>query len=226
MNDSSHFKYLYADIITFWRFWHITGEILNIPRKYLTAHFMIKYSILSSFPPYFQRNVNISPVFFSVTEGKEKHICIPWCSLFPHWKPRREIACSVFWRKCDGWSVTGYMIPQEANLTAKLLSCIHLSILVGKSLKVQAAEVQLFLCCSEQQNHFPQRKSFELLLLKSVFKTNLLNTLFAWGLKKSADNHTGTHQYLPLSCFDKYISLNSRGFWFNFNSSQCAFSEI
>lgn len=116
-------------------------------------------------------------------------------ALFPPWKPGREVPCSVFWRKCDGWSVTGYVIAQEASVTAKPLSWIHLSVLVDESLKVQLAEVQLFLHCSEQQNHFPQRKSFELLLLlKSVFKDNLLNTLFAWGLTKSADNHTGTDQ--------------------------------
>lgn len=207
MNDS-HFNYLYAYIITFCRFWHITGEILNILLKYLTAHFMIKYLILSNFPPYFLRSVSISLGSFQrprekkgEKKGKEKHICVPWCSLFPPWKPRGEMPCSVFWRKCDGWSVTGYMIAQEANLTAKTLSWIHLSILGDESVKVQPAEVQLFLCCSEQQNHFPQRKSFELLLLKSVFKANLLNTLFTWGLTKSADNHTGTDQYLPLSCF-------------------------
>lgn len=33
MNYSSHFKYLYAYIITFCRFWYITGEILSIPLK-------------------------------------------------------------------------------------------------------------------------------------------------------------------------------------------------
>lgn len=146
------------------------------------------------FPTMFPKECEYLSGFFSVIEGKEKHICVPWCSLFPPWKPRREMPCSVFWRKRNGWSVTGYMIAQEANLTAKTLSWIHLSILVDESVKVQPAEVQLFLCCSEQQNHFPQRKSFELLLLKSVFKANLLNALFTWGLTKSADNHTGTDQ--------------------------------
>lgn len=193
MNDSSHFNYLYAYIITFCRFWHTTGEILNLPLKYLTAHFMINYFILSNFPPYFLRNVSISLGSFQ-SQREKKSTFVFLGALFPPWKPRREMPCSVFWRKRNGWSVTGYMIAQEANLTAKTLSWIHLSILVDESVKVQPAEVQLFLCCSEQQNHFPQRKSFELLLLKSVFKANLLNALFTCGLTKSADNHTGTDQ--------------------------------
>lgn len=72
MNDNSHFKYLYAYIITFCRFWYVTGEILISPLKYLTAHFMTKYSILSSFPPYFLRNVNI----FLTHRGKRLgHLC-------------------------------------------------------------------------------------------------------------------------------------------------------
>lgn len=131
-------------------------------------------------------------LFQSQREKKSSFVFLG--ALFPPWKPRREVPCSVFWRKRDGWSVTGYMVAQEASVTAKTLSWIHLSILVEESLKVQLAEVQLFLHCSEQQNHFPQRKSFELLLLKSVFKANLLNTLFAWGVTKSAENHTGTDQ--------------------------------
>lgn len=72
MNDSSHFKYLYANTITFCRFWHITGEILNLLLTYLTAHFMTKYLILLSFPPYFLRNVNI---FFSHRGKRKAHLC-------------------------------------------------------------------------------------------------------------------------------------------------------
>lgn len=71
MNDSSHFNYLYAYIITFCRFWHTTREILNLPLKYLTAHFMINYFILSNFPPYFLRNVSISPGSFQSQREKK-----------------------------------------------------------------------------------------------------------------------------------------------------------
>lgn len=65
---------MYAYLITFCRSWYITGEILIIPLKSLTAHFMTKYSILSSFPPYFLRNVDI----FLTHRGKIK---AHWCSL-------------------------------------------------------------------------------------------------------------------------------------------------
>lgn len=182
MNDSNHFKYLYANIITFCRFWYITGEILNIPLAYLTAHFMTKYLILSSFPPCFRRNVNI---FFSHRGKRKSHFVFLGALCFLLENLEREVLCSVFWGKRDGWSVTGYMIAQEAKVTAKTLSWIHLSILVDESVKVQVAKVQLLLCCSEQQNHFPRRKGFELLLHKSVFKANLFNKLFAWGFVKA-----------------------------------------
>lgn len=91
------------------------------------------------------------------SQRKKKSSFVFLGALFPPWKPRREVPCSVFWRKRDGWSATGYLIAQEAGVTAKTLSWIHLAILVDESLKVQLAEVQLLLCCSEQQNYFPQR---------------------------------------------------------------------
>lgn len=160
---------------------------------------------------------------FSVTEGKEKLVCVPWYSLFPPWKPRREVLCSVFWRERDGWCVSGYVTAQEASVTAKPHN-EYICLFWWMNLwKFRLQRCSCF-CCSEQQNHFPQRKSFELLLLKSVFKVNLFNTVFAWGLTKSADNHTGPDQWLPLSCFSKYTSLNPRVF--DSISSQCAFSEI
>lgn len=65
-------------------------------------------------------------LFDSQREKKRSFVFLG--ALFPPWKPRREVPCSVFWRKRDGWSVTGYMIAQEASVTAKTLSWIHLSI--------------------------------------------------------------------------------------------------
>lgn len=69
-----------------------------------------------------------------------------------------------------------------SQLNSKKVSLIYLSILVHEFVKVKVAEVQLAVHCSKWQNLLPLRgRTWELLLLKSVFKANILNVLFTWG---------------------------------------------
>lgn len=107
-----------------------------------------------------------------------------------------EGKCSVCFLK-QTWLMICHRIYDMtgSQLNSKKVSLIYLSILVHEFVKVKVAEVQLAVHCSKWQNLLPLRgRTWELLLLKSVFKANILNVLFTWGWTKTADNHSGTDQ--------------------------------
>lgn len=71
MNDSSHFNYLYAYIITFCRFWHITGDFKH-STKIPYCSFYDKIFNSFKFPTIFPKECEYLSGFFSEAKGKER----------------------------------------------------------------------------------------------------------------------------------------------------------